>query len=1261
MNGAVAMFNTYSDYAGDIPVIYNSGVPTAQTDGYMGWIEFGGSISYRVAMHEMSHWLGTGTAGGWSSYSVNGNWIGAYGNSAIQSYDGPTAVIGCDTQHYWPYGWNYDNEAVYPERHIGMVGAMRRDMGLSDNTIGYAPGTYSLRNRSSVKLLDNDGSVTEGSQVKQYSSSGSANQQWILSLIPGTTYFTLSSLGDGKFLDSLNNTNDGAAIVLMAGNSITSQQWRVVQTDAGFYQIINRATGKCLDTGGQTTDGTGMQSWFSSSSWNQQWKFVNITPATIPAGLISQFRPVTASSSSGGLLPESAVDGTTLTPWTANGGGYPQWWRVDLGSMHNLTNIITYWYPGWSFQYRIEVSSNDVNYTVAVDATGNAVVGTTTNTFSAAARYVRITTTGITPSGGWASFLDCQIYGTPQIPAAPAGLVATPASSRQINLSWTDKAGVASYSVKRSTTNGGPYTIVASGVKGTSYSDSGLTGSTPYYYVVSAVNGTGESSNSAQATATTPAPTLPLAPSSLTAMPGNNQVVLNWNSSAEAASYNVKRATVSGGSYTTINSPTATTYTDPTAVNGTTYYYAISATNTVGESVNSPQIVATPTAIFAHWKFDETNGTTAVDSIASRIGTLAAGATWGAGKFGNSISLGGTSYVTLPAGLVSSLSGNFSIASWVYMNANGMWARVFDFGSSTTVYMYLAPASGGNTIRYGITTSSSAGEQTINGPVLSPGAWHHVAVTLSGNTGTLYVDGAAVGTNSSMTLKPSSLGSTTQNYIGKSQWPDPYLNGRVDDFRIYSRALTNAEIIALSNPEGVPPSAPTGLTATSGHNQIGLNWTPVLGAISYTVKRATVSGGPYSTIASPTTFSYTDATAINGITYYYVVAVVSAVGQGVNSFEVSATPSELLAYLKFNETSGTNAADSSGNGNNRTLATGATWAAGKINNAVLLNGSSGYVSLPAGVVSTLNDFSVSTWVYVNANSTWARLFDFGTGTTTYMFLAPASGGNTVRYAITTGSGEQPINSPAVLSPSAWHHVAVTLSGTTGTLYVDGAAVGTNSSMTLKPSNLGNTTLNYIGKSQFPDPYLNGRVDDFRIYRRALSASEISTLFTSNGGVPAAPASVTATPSSGQVTLSWNTSASATSYKMKRATVSGGPYTTITNVTTTACSDAGLINGTRYYYVVSAANISGESVNSAQASATPSSTATVNVSMSASSSALNLSCPGDHLGWRLQVQTNGLTVGLGTNWFDVIGSTTTNIMLLPMDMNNGSVFYRLIYP
>lgn len=74
------------------------------------------------------------------------------------------------------------------------------------------------------------------------------------------------------------------------------------------------------------------------------------------------------------------------------------------------------------------------------------------------------------------------------------------------------------------------------------------------------------------------------------------------------------------------------------------------------------------------------------------------------------------------------------------------------------------------------------------------------------------------------------------------------------------------------------------------------------------------------------------------------------------------------------------------------------------------------------------------------------------------------------------------------------HVAVTLSGSTGRMYVDGVQVASNTSMTLKPSSLGNTNLNYIGKSQFSDPYFNGSIDDFQIYSRALSAGEISTLF-----------------------------------------------------------------------------------------------------------------------------------------------------------------------
>jgi endoglucanase len=88
---------------------------------------------------------------------------------------------------------------------------------------------------------------------------------------------------------------------------------------------------------------------------------------------------------------------------------------------------------------------------------------------------------------------------------------------------------------------------------------------------------------------------VPSAPTSLSAAAGNAQVTLTWAASAGATSYNVKRASVSGGPYTTIAaSVTGTTYTNIGLTNGTTYYYVVSALNSAGESSNSSQVSATP-------------------------------------------------------------------------------------------------------------------------------------------------------------------------------------------------------------------------------------------------------------------------------------------------------------------------------------------------------------------------------------------------------------------------------------------------------------------------------------------------------------------------------------------------------------------------------------------------------------------------------------------------------------------------------------------
>lgn len=190
-----------------------------------------------------------------------------------------------------------------------------------------------------------------------------------------------------------------------------------------------------------------------------------------------------------------------------------------------------------------------------------------------------------------------EVNATPEpIPAAPTGLTATAASSSQINLSWTASTGAATYNILRGTTSGGPYTTVATGVVSTSYSDSGLTANTTYYYVVQAVNSYGTSGNSNEASATTLAG-VPPAPTSLraTASRKAGRINLSWTQSTGSGltANNVYRSTTSGGPYTKIAtlSPT-TTYGDTGLTTGTTYYYVVTAVNGSGESAYSNQASA---------------------------------------------------------------------------------------------------------------------------------------------------------------------------------------------------------------------------------------------------------------------------------------------------------------------------------------------------------------------------------------------------------------------------------------------------------------------------------------------------------------------------------------------------------------------------------------------------------------------------------------------------------------------------------------------
>ncbi|MGI9177577.1 MAG: LamG-like jellyroll fold domain-containing protein [Pirellulales bacterium] len=187
----------------------------------------------------------------------------------------------------------------------------------------------------------------------------------------------------------------------------------------------------------------------------------------------------------------------------------------------------------------------------------------------------------------------------------------------------------------------------------------------------------------------------------------------------------------------------------------------------------------------------------AADSAGSRHATITGAATYVAGPTvaeGTAVSFNGSStYATLPAGVASST--DITLSTWVKWNGGGSWQRIFDFGNDTNSYLFLTPSSGDGTMRFAITTASGTGEQILETSALPTNQWVHLAVTLSGNTGVLYVDGGPR-VAGRITLDPSSV-NPTRNYLGKSQYADPLFNGVLDDFRIYDYALSRADVANL--------------------------------------------------------------------------------------------------------------------------------------------------------------------------------------------------------------------------------------------------------------------------------------------------------------------------------------------------------------------------------------------------------------------------------------------------------------------------------
>lgn len=209
--------------------------------------------------------------------------------------------------------------------------------------------------------------------------------------------------------------------------------------------------------------------------------------------------------------------------------------------------------------------------------------------------------------------------------------------------------------------------------------------------------------------------------------------------------------------------------------------------------------------------------------------------------------------------------------------------------------------------------------------------------------------------------------------------------------------------------------------------------------------------------------------------------------QVVAADAVAGIPSPWVSY-SFDTAAGRTVADGSGHGNDLQLRGSAEVGTDGTRTVLRLDGSDGACGqLPEGVLAQATSATISVDVRIEANATWQRILDFGSGTDQYMFLTTAGPDGTMLFAISAAGpqAESQVRTSYAFPLKTWVSVQLSLSPnadgtTTAVLEVDGKEVGRNSSVRTAPSDLGSTTSNYLGRSQFPDPGLVGSLDSFEI-------------------------------------------------------------------------------------------------------------------------------------------------------------------------------------
>ena len=495
--------------------------------------------------------------------------------------------------------------------------------------------------------------------------------------------------------------------------------------------------------------------------------------------------------------------------------------------------------------------------------------------------------------------------------------------------------------------------------------------------------------------------------------------------------------------------------------------------------------------LVGYWKFDEGSGTAAADSSGNgNTGTLNGNMVWTTGKINGALQtsrISTNNNVSIPS--FASNGSQMTYAYWAYFGSSqDADTTVFNTGpfSQTDGTLHqLYDTWLGNSVSQLEFFHYSGGSYSILGNItVNLNAWNHIVEVVNGDASTFYLNGVQVLSAS------GARGISSQPVtIGGDQFTT--FNGKIDDFRIYNRALSASDVLTLYNATATACASPVGYAGNEMYNKDyhvmqfcnGAAWIP-MGKVPGTGGSGCSSPAGNEGDKIYTTFRVVEY--CDGTTWRAAGNVIPISG--------------LVGWWNFDEGSGTTAADSSGNGNTGTLYNTPTWTTSGMNGGGLnfAAASSQYVNL--GTNSSLaggspSAITVSAWVKPTGSGYEEIAARRDGSSLSWMLWIDYTSDGRARFGTEVTSGPNPdytVVSPYI-TPGVWTHIVGVYSISDGVLriYVNGVAAGTTA---------GGGTINsssqrtFIGADAWSGNYFNGTIDDVRIYNRALSASEVGRLY-----------------------------------------------------------------------------------------------------------------------------------------------------------------------